>query len=63
MDYFNKAQNVQQVDGERIYQQILRIEGTEHPIDSPEKLEDASDYICSEFEDYGLDSQRARVQG
>ena len=61
----HKAQIVQQVDAERIYQHILRIEGTRHPIDTPQKLNDASDYIRSEFENYGLrvNEQEFKVEG
>lgn len=60
-----KAQIVQQVDAEKIYQHILRIEGTRHPIDTPQKLNDASDYIRSEFENYGLrvNEQEFKVEG
>jgi Zn-dependent M28 family amino/carboxypeptidase len=30
------------------------LEGTRHPIDTPERLKDAADYIHDEFENYGL---------
>jgi hypothetical protein len=43
-----------QVDGERIYQHILKIQGTRHAIDTPKKLSDVADYLCLEFERYGL---------
>ena len=43
-----------QVDGERIYHHILKVQGTRHPIDTPEKLRETADYIRLEFERYGL---------
>jgi acetylornithine deacetylase/succinyl-diaminopimelate desuccinylase-like protein len=43
-----------QVDGERIYQHVLRIHGARHPIDASEKLNETADYIHLEFERYGL---------
>jgi hypothetical protein len=43
-----------QVDGERIYQHILKVQGTRHPIDAPEKLSETADYLHLEFERYGL---------
>ncbi|MDH5733565.1 MAG: hypothetical protein OEY88_07270 [Candidatus Bathyarchaeota archaeon] len=49
------AQIVRKVDSEKIYQHVLRIEGTKHPIDTPEKLNDTANYIHSEFEKYGLE--------
>jgi len=48
------ARIVEEVEIDRIYQHILEIEGPRHPIDSLEKLNDAADYICSEFRKYGL---------
>ena len=42
------------VDGERLYQHVLRLQGVKHPIDTPERLDEAGDYIHSEFERYGL---------
>jgi len=43
----------------------LRIEGVRHPIDTLEKLNDAADYIRSEFENYGLrvKDQEFKVEG
>ena len=32
----------------------MRLEGVRHPFDSPQKLNEAADYIHSEFEKYGL---------
>jgi len=45
---------VTRVDAERIYQHVLKLEGVKHPVDSPQKLNEAADYIHSEFEKYGL---------
>jgi hypothetical protein len=59
------ADVLDQVDGERIYQHVLQLQGTRHPIDSPQRLSDAADYICSEFKRSGLHSgeQVFRVPG
>ena len=53
------------VNAERIYQHILKLEGTRHPIDTPEKLNEAADYIHSQFEEYGLavNDQEFKVEG
>ncbi len=48
------ADVVDQVDGERLYQHVLRLQGVKHPIDAPEKLNEAADYVGSEFERCGL---------
>jgi len=45
---------VGQVDGERIYKHVMRLEGVKHPIASPQKLNEAADYILSELKRYGL---------
>ncbi|MFZ5918216.1 MAG: M28 family peptidase [Chloroflexota bacterium] len=45
---------LQRVDTERLYQHVLRLEGVRHPIDTPEKLKEAADYIYAEMESYGL---------
>jgi hypothetical protein len=56
---------VSQVDVERIYQHILELEGTRHPVDAPEKLDEAANYILSEFKNYGLQThdQEFKVEG
>jgi len=56
---------VSQVDVERIYQHILKLEGIRHPIDAPEKLDEAANYILSEFKNYGLKTydQEFKVEG
>jgi len=61
----NKTHLIQQVDTERIYRHILRIEGAGNPIDNPQKLDDVSDYIHSEFANYGLrvNEQEFKVEG
>jgi len=51
-----------QVDGERLYKHVLRLEGTRHPIDTPEKLNEAADYILSEFKQYGLAAKEQTFQ-
>ena len=42
------------VDVERLYRHVLRLEGVKHPIDTPEKLREAADYIHAELVSYGL---------
>jgi hypothetical protein len=39
---------------ERIYQHVLKLEGIKHPIDAPEKLRQAGDYILNELASYGV---------
>lgn len=58
------AQIVKEVEIERIYEHVLKIEGPRHPIDALEKLNDAADYICSEFSEYGLsvNEQKFKVE-
>ncbi|MBD3192771.1 MAG: hypothetical protein GF308_19180 [Candidatus Heimdallarchaeota archaeon] len=48
---------LKQVDSEKLYQQVLRVQGVKHPIIAPEKLNETADYIKSEFEKYGLKTQ------
>lgn len=50
----NIADALARVDVERIYRHVLKLEGIKHPIDSPQKLNEAADYIHSEFARYGL---------
>ena len=56
---------VGRVDGERLYKHVFRFEGARHPIDAPEELNEAADYIHSEFEQYGLAvrEQEFKVEG
>ncbi len=53
------------VDTERMYQHVLRLEGVKHPIDTPEKLREAADYIRSEMESYGVSvcAQEFQIEG
>lgn len=56
---------VSQVDVERLYQHVLELEGIRHPVDAPERLDEAANYILSEFKKYGLETyaQEFRVEG
>lgn len=56
---------LKQIDCERIYQHVLRLEGTKHPVDAPGKLDEAAGYIFSEFKQYGLaaDEQKFEISG
>ena len=56
---------VSKVDREKLYDHVLKLEGTRHPIDNPDKLDYSADYIHSKFEEYGLEThdQEFRVQG
>lgn len=53
------------VDIERIYQHVLKLEGIKHPIDTPEKLHQAGDYILHELSNYGVATraQEFRLDG
>jgi len=42
------------VNKELLYEHILRLEGTKNPIESPDKLVEAADYILNKFKEYGL---------
>lgn len=42
------------VDTERLYQNVLKLEGVKHPIDTPDKLREAGDAIAAELASYGL---------
>ena len=59
------ADVLNRVDGERIYKHVLELEGTRHPIDAPQKMNEAADYIYSEFKRYGLavNEQAFSVEG
>ena len=48
---------LQKVDVERLYKHILSIEGVRHHIENLQKLNDTADYILSEFQKYGLNTQ------
>lgn len=51
---------LKQVDSEKLYQQVLRVQGVKHPIIAPEKLNETADYIKSEFEKYGLETREQK---
>jgi hypothetical protein len=42
------------IDKEKIYNHVLRLEGSRESLDSPERLDEAANYIRSEFEKHGL---------
>ncbi len=42
------------IEAERMYSHVLEIEGSRHPVDDFEKLNEVADYISLEFEKYGL---------
>lgn len=44
-----------QVDIERLYRHVLRLEGERHPIRSPQQLDAAADAILAELKSYGMD--------
>jgi hypothetical protein len=56
---------VGEVDGQRIYKHVMKLEGAKHPIASPQKLNQAADYILSELKQYGLatSEQKFKVPG
>ncbi len=56
---------VTKASSERLYNHILAIEGIRHPLESPEHLEQTAAYILSEFERYGLSTnkQEFKVEG
>ena len=53
---------VKEVDEERLYRHILEMEGPNHPIYSPDNLDSAADYICSELDGFGLDVEEQRFK-
>lgn len=46
---------IQQVDIERIYKHVLRLEGPRHPLENMDALNEAADYLFHELENYGLE--------
>ncbi len=58
-------ETVGRVDTEAIYRHVLHLEGSREPLDSPERLDEAADYILSEFEKQGLSvsEHRFTVEG
>ena len=51
---------IQQVDVERLYKHILRLEGVRHPVKTPKKFNRDADYIKSEFVKYGLQTSEQK---
>ena len=45
---------VGRIDKERIYKHVLHLEGSRESLDSPERLDEAANYIRSEFEGLGF---------
>ncbi|TFF68170.1 M28 family peptidase [Candidatus Thorarchaeota archaeon] len=45
---------LERVDAERLYSDILEIEGVKHALDNPEKMEECADYILTSFEALGV---------
>ncbi|MHA1219182.1 MAG: M28 family peptidase [Candidatus Heimdallarchaeaceae archaeon] len=57
--------SIKKVDIERLYQHVLSVEGIKHPFVNPEKLNETADYIKSEFQKYGLNTneQSFEIEG
>ncbi len=51
-----------QVDIERLYQHVLNLEGIKHPLDTPDKLEEAANYIYSALDGYGASVRMQEFQ-
>jgi hypothetical protein len=49
------ASLISQVDTERLYGHVLRLEGERHPIRSPRQLDAAADAILAELKSHGVD--------
>jgi hypothetical protein len=56
---------VGQVDGERIYKHVMRLEGVKHPIASPQKLNEVADTYFQSLSSMALPqtSRNSRFQG
>ena len=53
---------LEQVDTEQMYQHVLNLEGIKHPLDTPEKLKEAADYIYSTLKGYGASIRMQEFQ-
>ncbi len=53
---------LEKVDTERMYQHVLNLEMVRHPLEAPENLNAAADYIQSELEKCGLPARRQTFQ-
>jgi hypothetical protein len=54
----NISQALDAVDVERLYRHVLKLEGERHPVNTPEALLAAADYIASELRSYGASVRR-----
>jgi len=50
------------VEVDRLYRHVLNLEGIKHPLDTPEKLREAADYIYSTLEGYGASVRMQEFQ-
>lgn len=59
------TKTLDKVDVERLYRHVLKLEGPKHPLDTPEKLREAADYVYAELEGYGVSvcAQEFQVKG
>jgi len=53
------------VDIERLYQNVLKLEGVKHPLDTPDRLRETGDAIAAQLASYGLPvrGQEFRLDG
>ena len=58
-------ESIKKVDIEKLYQHILKIEGVKHLLINPDKLNETADYIKSELQKYGLNTneQSFKIDG
>lgn len=54
----NIQQAIDSVDIERLYRHVLKLEGERHPVNTPEALLAAADYITTELHSYGVAVRR-----
>jgi hypothetical protein len=61
----NLSEILERVDAERLYQHVARLEGVRHPLDTPQALDVAADYLHTEMASYGIGvrEQVFRVDG
>jgi hypothetical protein len=45
---------ISRVDPDHLYRHLLQLEGIRHPIDTPQALDIAADYIHTELQSYGV---------
>jgi hypothetical protein len=46
---------------ENLYETVYNLEGMRHPVESPEALDAAADYIAARMRSYGLQCSRAGI--